>query len=79
MKPTPETAATARFLPIAEVCAELGGIDRKTLHNLRKRDGFPKPCYVGARPVWDREELIAYVRAQRTPRPSLGNSAPQAA
>jgi len=43
-------------------------VSKGQFHKLRKRDGFPEPRYVGASPVWRRDDLAAWVESQLTPR-----------
>ena len=42
-------------------------ISKATFHRIRKRDDFPEPRYVGASPVWRRDELVDWVNAQTAP------------
>ena len=46
--------------------AEEGGVERRTVHNWRKRPDFPKPCPVrGGGPVWEAAAVRAWLRRER--------------
>lgn len=42
-------------------------VSKGQFHKLRKRNGFPEPRYVGASPVWRRDDLATWIETQTAP------------
>lgn len=53
------------FVDAAGVAAILFVDERTVVERLRFKDGFPKPFKPGKKLLWDRAEMIKYVRKHR--------------
>lgn len=51
----------------AKIASSMVGVSLRMFHELRRRDGFPKPVVLGPRAVrWKRQEIEAWVTSLTT-------------
>ncbi len=64
MQRSPKNAT--RKLSKGAVAERYGGVDKRTIDRWLGKDElkFPKPIYIGARPLWDEAELEEWERTR---------------